>query len=201
MGLSRRLPFESGRFLVTDGGDGARSFLMNYHYGFGRHRASGASRSMRYAMDVVEIDRRGTSAIGFIPERNDRYRIWERPVVSPCDGVVAHVERNVEDNSAFGSNRPYGLGNHVVIRATDDVFVVLGHLRHGTLEVEAGVSIRAGDPIAAAGNSGWTERPHLHMQAMRSRSADWWHGDAVPMHVAGRFLVRNQIVTGQGSGR
>jgi hypothetical protein len=186
------VPFSAGRFLVTDGGDGARSFLINYHYGFGRHRASGVARSMRYAMDVVEIGWHGAEARGFLPRRNAAYRIWGRPLLAPCDGVVAHVEDGVEDNAAFGTQRPYGVGNHVVIRTGTDVYVVLGHLRHGSVCVARGDPVRAGDRVGAVGNSGWTERPHLHLQAARSPTGDWWHGEPVPARFGGRFLVRNQ---------
>jgi murein DD-endopeptidase MepM/ murein hydrolase activator NlpD len=60
--------------------------------------------------------------------------------------------------------------------------------------VNAGDEIRAGDRVGQAGNSGWTERPDLHNQAMRSPVGDWWHGDAVPMRFGGRFLLRNQVM-------
>ena len=185
-------PFVAGRFLVTDGGDGARSFLVNYHYGFGTHRASGVSRSMRYAMDVVEIEPNGGEARGFLPRRNEAYHIWGRPLLAPCDGVVAHAEDGVEDNAAFGAHRPYGVGNHVVVHADGDVYVVIGHLRFGSVSVAGGDEVRTGDQLGAVGNSGWTERPHLHMQAMRSQDGDWWHGEPVPILIGGRFLVRNQ---------
>lgn len=134
-------PFASGRFLVTDGGDGQRSFLVNYHYGFGQHRRSGASRSMRYAMDVVEVGPAGMSARGFVPRRNEAFLIWQRPLLSPCTGVVAHVENGIEDNTAFGPHRPYGVGNHVVIRTAGDVYGTLGHLKRGS------VCVKAGDPV------------------------------------------------------
>lgn len=187
-------PLRGGRFLVTDGGDGARSFLVNYHYGFGRHRASGVNRSMRYAMDVVEIGGAGGEARGLLPAQNAAYLIWQRTLEAPCDGRVAHVVNDIADNAAFGRDRPYGVGNHVVIRADADVYVVLGHMLRGSVLVSPGDSVRAGQAIGRVGNSGWTERPHLHMQAMRSGDGDWWHGEGVAMHFGGRFLVRNQVI-------
>lgn len=185
-------PFRDGRFLVTDGGDGARSFLANYHYGFGTHRASGMNRTMRYAIDVVEIGPAGSSSRGLLPRRNAAFRIWERPLLAPCDGRVVHVVNDVADNAAFGDHRPYGLGNHVVICAGDDVYLVMGHMRQGSVVVVPGQHVLKGDAVGRVGNSGWTERPHVHLQAMRSAHADWWHGEAVAMRFDGRFLVRNQ---------
>lgn len=187
-------PLRDGRFLCTDGGDGARSFLMNYHYGFGQHRASGVSRSMRYAIDIVEVGAGGGESDGFLPCRNDAYRIWEKPLHAPCHGRVVHAVNDVSDNAAFGTDRPYGLGNHVVIQKGDDEYVVLGHMRQGTVLVKAGDEVATGQGIGRVGNSGWTERPHLHMQAMRSADGDWWHGEPLALRFGGRFLVRNQHV-------
>jgi Peptidase family M23 len=188
------LPFSPGRYLVTDGGDGARSFLVNYHYGFGRHRASGVNASMRFAVDIVAVGPGGSEARGFLPRSNDAYRIWHQPLLAPCGGMVVRVADGVRDNTAFGAHRPYGVGNHIVIRASDDVYVVLGHLAEASISVGVGQDVRAGDAIARVGNSGWTERPHLHMQAMQSADGDWWHGQPVPFCLGGRFPVRNQLV-------
>lgn len=187
-------PLRDGRFLCTDGGDGARSFLMNYHYGFGQHRASGVGWSMRYAIDIVEVGAGGGESGGFLPCRNDAYRIWEKPLLAPCRGRVMHAVNDVADNAAFGSNRPYGLGNHVVIRKDDNEYVVLGHMRQGTVAVKPGEDVQADQAIGRVGNSGWTERPHLHMQAMHAADGDWWHGEPLALRFGGRFLVRNQLV-------
>lgn len=193
-GLELRFPLRGGRFLVTDGGDGAASFLVNYHYGFGGHRGAGVSRSMRYAMDVVEVGALGVEAPWLVPARNEAYRIWGRALHAPCDGVVAYAVGDVADNTAFGPHRPYGVGNHVVIRTDGDVFVLMGHLRRGSVRVAAGDRVSAGEVIGEVGNSGWTERPHVHVQAMRAPDGDYWHGDPVPVRFAGRLLVKNQAV-------
>ena len=193
-GIDLAFPLRDGRFLITDGGDGARSLLLNYHYGFRQHRASGVSRSMRYAMDVVEVGPGGGESKWFLPRRNDAYRVWERWLHAPCQGRIVHAVNDVADNAAFGTDRPYGLGNHVVIRKSSDEYVVLGHMRQGTVAVRTGDEVEAGQEIGRVGNSGWTERPHLHMQAMRSAVGDWWHGEPLALRFGGRFLVRNQLV-------
>jgi hypothetical protein len=192
--IDAAFPLSAGTYLVTDGGDGTRSFLVNYHYGFGRHRASGVSASMRYALDVVAIGPWGGESRGVLPRDNEAYRIWRQVLHAPCAGRVVHVVSDVADNDAFGANRPYGVGNHVVLRATGDTHVVLGHLARGSVTVAVGQDVAAGDAIGLVGNSGWTERPHLHMQAMHAADGDWWHGDPLPISFGGRFLVRNDVV-------
>jgi murein DD-endopeptidase MepM/ murein hydrolase activator NlpD len=147
----------------------------------------------RFAMDVVELGPWAVEAPAFLPRRNQAYRIWERTLHAPCDGIVARAVDGVEDNTAFGDHRPYGVGNHVVLRAGSGIVVVLGHLRRGSIRVQAGQAVRAGDELGRVGNSGWTERPHLHCQAMQAVDGDWWHGDAVAMRFGGWFPVRNQV--------
>jgi murein DD-endopeptidase MepM/ murein hydrolase activator NlpD len=82
----------------------------------------------------------------------------------------------------------------VVIRTGEDAYVVLGHLRRGTVAVAGGDRVGTGQVIGRVGNSGWTERPHLHLQAMRAPDGDWWHGAPLAMRVGGRFLVRNDVL-------
>jgi hypothetical protein len=48
--------------------------------------------------------------------------------------------------------------------------------------------------VGQVGDSGWTERPHLHIQAMRAADGDHWHGSPLPMRFGERFLVKNQVV-------
>lgn len=192
--LDLAFPLAGGRFLVADGGDGARSSLLNYHFGHKTHRASGVNGTMRYAMDVVEVGTLRGEALGFLPRKNYQYLIWEKPLYAPCDGTIVHVVNNVEDNVSFGYHRPNGLGNHVVLEAAGRTFVVLGHLRCGSVAVEPGETVREGQALGRVGNSGWTERPHLHLQAVRSAAGDWWHGQPLAMRFRRRFLVRNQVM-------
>ncbi len=54
--------------------------------------------------------------------------------------------------------------------------------------------VLAGDLIAFAGNSGWTERPHLHMQLIRSDSPNFWFGMGVYIRYRNRNLYKNRIL-------
>jgi len=57
------------------------------------------------------------------------------------------------------------LGNHIIIE-TRDCYVLLAHLKQGSIRVAVGDRVVAGQPIAAMGNSGNSTFPHLHVQAM-----------------------------------
>ena len=55
-----------------------------------------------------------------------------------------------------------GYGNYVVLRHTNDLETVYGHLS-GFL-VEEGQYVKVGDPIALGGNTGRSTGPHLHVE-------------------------------------
>ena len=55
-----------------------------------------------------------------------------------------------------------GYGNYVVIRHTNDLETVYGHL--SKFLVEPDQYVRAGDPIALGGNTGRSTGPHLHFE-------------------------------------
>jgi murein DD-endopeptidase MepM/ murein hydrolase activator NlpD len=63
------------------------------------------------------------------------------------------------------------LGNHVVLDLGDGVYAALAHLRRGSIRVNEGERVQAGDPIAECGNSGNSTEPHLHFQLMDSPRA------------------------------
>ena len=47
-------------------------------------------------------------------------------------------------------------------------YLVLGHLKQGSVTVQVGEIVRRGQPLAAVGNSGHTNEPHLHLQVQDS---------------------------------
>jgi murein DD-endopeptidase MepM/ murein hydrolase activator NlpD len=58
------------------------------------------------------------------------------------------------------------LGNHIVIDLGDGAYALLAHLRRRSALVTAGQRVRAGQPLAACGNSGNSTEPHVHFQLM-----------------------------------
>lgn len=71
-------------------------------------------------------------------------------------------------------------GNHVVIAAgPDGPFVLLAHLRRGTVRARPGGAVRAGEAVAECGNSGNSTEPHVHVQV--SDSTDWARARGVPL--------------------
>jgi len=141
------LPFR-GTWVVTQG-----------HACGTNHRRS--PLGSEFAWDLAAVDERAT---------------FGSPVLAPASGRVVFSGGTTADNpvsaeplrrglSATLRNPLWFFGNYVVIES-GQVFVLLAHLRQGSVAVKAGDLVREGDVIAAVGNSGNTSVPHLHVQVM-----------------------------------
>ncbi len=77
-------------------------------------------------------------------------------------------------------------GNHVILRLRPGVFAAYAHLQPGSVRVEVGDHVRAGQVLGRLGNSGNTGGPHLHFQLMDRPSI--LDADGVPF-VLDRFRL------------
>ncbi len=91
---------------------------------------------------------------------------WEREILAPCDGLIAYVEDRYDDAPPDESqrDREHPAGNYLSIE-THGGYVILAHLKRGSMTVKSGAPVRAGDVLAACGNSGNTNGAHLHLHA------------------------------------
>lgn len=121
---------------------------------------------------------------------------WSSPVLAPCDGhVVASHEDEPDRHRLFpifdapaSFLRPLFhrgrlekvAGNHVVL-STAAGFILLAHLRQGSLTVGEGDEVRAGQSLGLVGNSGNSMGPHLHIQVMAG--PDVFSDKAIPFYL------------------
>lgn len=144
----------------------------------------------RYAIDFVAVDERRRTArtrdLGtfFGTEPPGRFIGYGQPILAPVDGTVVAVHDGEPDHEARRSQLslvgyllgqagrlrrgPAALaGNHVILALPDrSAFVVLAHLRAGTVRVAVGDPVRTGTALAECGNSGNSTQPHVHVQVM-----------------------------------
>jgi biotin carboxyl carrier protein len=184
------LPFKNGSYLITDGGNSRISRLMNYHYYSAVHKRNKTNGSMLYATDMVKLS---SSNVKFLSLRNEEYPIFGEAVYSPMDGIVFKIVDGIADNIPFSGNYPYNAGNTIVIKQNDYYFL-LGHLQCNSMQVKEGDPVQKGQILAAIGNSGWTERPHLHMQLMKSKDENYWYGTGVALTFRSKNLYKNRII-------
>jgi hypothetical protein len=185
-------PFKNGVYAVFEGGNGRVSSLMNYHYGATMHKGAHTNLSMRYAVDITKLTPWGNDAQGFLPTQNEKYAVFHQVVYSPCDGKVSDVEDKWPNETPWSGNPPYNVGNHILI-TTSDFGVLMGHLQQGSILVKMGDIIKKGQPIAKAGNSGWTSQPHLHIQAMKVSDGLFWSWEGIPIFFDGKNPVKNSL--------
>ena len=142
-----------------------------------------------YAIDFVAVRGRRTArvrdwrtALGSEPP--ERFHAFGLPVLAPAAGTVVAVHDGEADHEArrspvallgyaltqasrARSGGPALAGNHVVLALdVPGAYVVLAHLRAGSLAVRPGQRVRAGDALGRCGNSGNSTQPHVHVQAM-----------------------------------
>jgi murein DD-endopeptidase MepM/ murein hydrolase activator NlpD len=143
-----RLPFD-GTWTVWWGGP---TLWQNIH---------ATLPEQRFALDFfVMKDGRTYSGDG---ARNEDYLAWGRPVLAPAAGTVVAVQDGRPDGRpGYVDAAAPPPGNYVVIDHGDGEFSFLLHLQNGSVAVEPGAKVRAGDPLAKAGSSGRTPEPVLH---------------------------------------
>jgi len=139
-----------------------------------------------FSWDLAAVSETGRAgAPGFdSSHRNDESATFGKPVLAPAGGTVVTAVDGIDDNDAQrdfprkslieASQAPRWIfGNYLVLDAGKGVYVLLAHLKKDSIAVKPGDTVRAGDTLAQAGNSGNTMLPHVHVQVMdRADPAD-----------------------------
>ncbi|HVH93357.1 MAG: M23 family metallopeptidase [Nocardioidaceae bacterium] len=155
-----------------------------------------------YAIDFIPVDARGRSAprswrAAVATEAPENFVGFGAAILAPCSGRVVIAHDDEPDHEARRSQLtllPYLLsqasrvrggppaiaGNHVVIASgAGGPFILLAHLRRGSLEVGVGDDVQAGATVGACGNSGNSTQPHVHVQA--TDSTNWSEARGLPI--------------------
>jgi len=129
--------------------------------------------AQRFAYDMIVASDLGKLAS---PCRYRSLNDWDTygsPVVAAASGIVTKTVDGVPDNEPVGrvnlAVRSLE-GNHVVIKHSEGLYTLYAHLRKGSIAVEPGQKVEAGQTIGEAGNSGMSTLPHLHFQLMTTSS-------------------------------
>lgn len=198
-----------GLVTVLDGYD-FYSHHRRFAMSVARAATDGAMQSnfARYALDFVHIgedgntrrmsdeERRGNYDFHFVDAR--RFYSDGAPIYAPGSGVVAVAEDGHEDlydeafdfDAAVAGGRVGDMaGNHVAIEHNAAEFSHLFHLKKGSVAVEVGQRVSAGDLVGHIGFSGAaTLYSHLHYQFMDG--PDFLDAAALPVRFNEITLVR-----------
>ena len=135
-------------------GWGGDRVATNYHAAF---------PDQRWAYDLlIEPAAHGS-------ENPEDYGCYATPVLAPVSGQVHHATDGTPDRSPGQSSNDLEnpTGNTVVLRLETGTYLVIAHLKTGSVKVQAGDEVWEGDVIGACGNSGNTSEPHIHIHHQR----------------------------------
>ena len=141
----------AGEWFVLNGG---HSLLLNGH-----------SPNESHAVDFLQLGANGTTHTGGRDAQLTAYAGFDQPVLAPAGGRIVEVTDGNPDTPP-GTNGDQA--NTVVIDIGGGRYLVLGHLKQGSATVQVDEIVRRGQPLAAVGNSGHTNEPHLHLQVQDS---------------------------------
>jgi len=128
---------------------------------------------------------------------------WGREILAPAAGIVTYARNDVPDNPQPGKDP--GLyttlhdailataGNCVIIDHGNSECSVMMHLQQGSVAVQAGERVTAGQVIGKLGSSGNSFGPHLHYQLQSGPQL--FHDQGLP------FRFKNIDVTPLSRGR
>jgi serine/threonine protein kinase len=170
-------PFR-GEWVVFNGG---RSSVINQNYRYPIHR------------DELDLER--------VVNRQERtgnekmlqsYPSWGETLYAPADGKIVEVVNDMEDNPVGQSDDQNRAGNLIVMNIGQRHFFRVTHLKKGSVLIQTGEAVHAGQPIAQCGNSGLGGHPILPFQVQN-------HPDAsAPDFKTYPILFRNVTVDRSG---
>jgi murein DD-endopeptidase MepM/ murein hydrolase activator NlpD len=144
----------SGEWFVLNGG---RSALLNGHN-------PGESN----AIDFQLLGDNGRTHTGGADAPLADYPGFGSPLLAPADGLIVGVVDEYPDNPP-GTNGDRA--NHLVMDIGGGRYVLMAHLKQGSVTVSVGDVVRRGQLVAAVGNNGHSDEPHLHLQVQDSPAA------------------------------
>ncbi|WP_234998584.1 M23 family metallopeptidase [Salirhabdus sp. Marseille-P4669] len=164
---------------------GGTNELVNYHY---------ALPVQRYAYDFVIV--KDNFSYEGDPTKNESYYAFGMEVLAPGEGKVVSVENEIPDNKpGVETNAQEPLGNHVIIEHEHNEYSVIAHMKQGSVKVEEGDQVNAGDLLGLVGNSGNSSEPHIHYHV--ADSIEWEKATSIRIKLQnGEEPVRGESVIG-----
>lgn len=100
------------------------------------------------------------------------YGIYDKEVIAPASGTIVEAYDGEDDIVPGSENNKTMAGNHIYIKLDKTkTYLVIAHLKKGSILVKKGQHVEEGTVIARAGNSGSTSEPHLHIHHQRQNPA------------------------------
>ena len=191
------VPLRNGPAYVASGGSRA---LANPHLKVATPELQ-TWRGQQWGLDLVQLYPSGNRAGGLSPTELSRYAIFGAPVYAPCGGTVEATEETLPDLTPPARDTARKAGNYVLLRCAPDAYVLLAHLKQGSVRVQPGDSVSPDTRLGRVGNSGNSWEPHLHISTQDAvGTTTLLDADPRPMTFDGRFPIRNDMMRTNGKG-
>jgi murein DD-endopeptidase MepM/ murein hydrolase activator NlpD len=122
---------------------------------------------------LIRIDTESSPVhIGKLANAVDLLAPEETPVLAAADGIITFVNAG----SVVGGPDIlfWDYSNFIVIMHSNDEYSRYDHLAFGSSDVIVGQQVKAGQPIARIGMTGYTFTPHLHFQVFVFTGPNLW---------------------------
>lgn len=153
----------------------------------------------RYGLDLV-LEEGGALFASEGTSLEDWYG-FGKDVLAPAKGVVVRVRADQPDQLPRDADRSLpAAGNLVVLETREGEFCFLTHLKAGSLLVQLGDEVAAGQKIAEVGSSGFspfTPMPHL---ALHLQDTPEPLGEAIPWRFCGYRVSGDSVERGVPTG-
>lgn len=101
------------------------------------------------------------------------YGIYDIELIAPANGTIVAVYDKEDDISPDSEDNKTMMGNYIYMELEETgTYLVMAHLRKGSILVQDGQYVTEGTPMARIGNSGSTSEPHLHIHHQRQNPAE-----------------------------
>jgi hypothetical protein len=182
-GVALEFPLKNGTYYVASGGSNK---LINNHM-------RGYPNAQEFALDINKLGKYRSASKAFLSSVNTDHYIFSDTIYCPCNGRIIEIKNNVKDNEYGSMNvtSGNGTGNFVSINCEEDIFVFIPHLKQFSVLVSKGMIVKKGTPLALVGISGFSQEPHLHIQAAKYDLDSSLVG--IPIFFNGSGLFRNDI--------
>lgn len=148
------LPFKEEWFVFW----GGTTVAQNYHV---------AHINQKYAYDILML-KDGATHSGDA-KKNENYYVFGKDIIAPCDAKVVQVITGVKDNVPGDLNPGQLTGNTVILETANKEYLLLAHLKQGSIVVKEGQMVARGDLLGQCGNSGNTTEAHLHISLQNTK--------------------------------
>lgn len=148
----------------------------------------------RFAFDNMQVNDQMNSYYEGDIAVNSSYFNYRDTLYAVADGIVVQMRDSLPENNGNSHNVTFSApidlaGNYLILDMGGSRYAFYAHCVRYSFYVEAGDTLKEGDPIGLLGNSGNSDAPHLHFQV--GDSPDFFMCNGIP------FVLKKYTKTGE----